>query len=209
MFTEEMEGFLTTEVTKATKPEEYRQAYATAKEAVLGRKADNHARFRLTMFVDDVERFLREKEHEARAEGFVDAPIGGRGRRVDRGRFNLFVQTEEPGTRRMIYLLRYVGTDGKAYCLDGFKVVRDDEGLDLWEDNTTLFTSIREGDEKGPIVAQGMLRIGVPAFLRLLSTIKVRNSPGAGASGRALARFGRFFLGTLWETYVAPKLGGA
>ncbi|HEY6002584.1 MAG TPA: GMC family oxidoreductase [Anaeromyxobacter sp.] len=208
-FTEEMEGFLTRDVTNASKPEEYRQAYARAKEAVRGKKADGYARFRLTMFVDDVERFLREKEHEARAEGFVDGPVGGVGRRVDRGRFNLFVQTGEPGTRKMIYLLRYLGTDGKAYCLDGFKVVRDDEGLDLWEDNTTLFTSIREGDENGPIVAQGVLRIGVPAFLRLLSTIKVRNSPGASASGRTLSRFGRFFLGTLWETYVAPKLGAA
>jgi cholesterol oxidase len=107
----------------------------------------------------------------------------------------------------MIYLLRYAGADGQTYLLDGYKLVKDDPGFDLWSDNTTLFTRIRKGGAAtDPIVAIGVLRIGVAAFVRLLTTVKVRNGAGLGASTRAVSRFGRFFLGDLWETYVSPRL---
>src|SRR6185369_3133289 len=97
--------------------------------------------------------------------------------------------------------------DGRLYTLRGHKIVRDDRGFDLWADNTTLYTSIHASDQPGdPIVAQGVLHIGVAGFLKLLSTIRVRNSPGPSASARALGRFGRYFAGTMWDSYVMPKL---
>src|SRR5262249_17706860 len=155
----------------------------------------NRLGFKLTMFIRDLDRFLADKDHLARAEGCVDSTVHGKARRVDRGRFNLFVEDEATGMKRMLYHLQYVGEDGETYLLDGSKLVKDDPGIDLWADNTTLFTRVRKGGaDDSPVVAIGVLRIGVAGFARLLASVRVRNSPNASTSLRSLATFGRFFL---------------
>jgi cholesterol oxidase len=201
-FSEEMSGYITRAVTTATEPPQFEAAYAR------GRTEKNGLRFRIDMLVDDIDAFIERPEHEARTEGFVDGDAYGKARRVDRGRFNLYVRDpKQPGVREMLYTLRFRSQDGGLYTLRGHKIVRDDRGFDLWADNTTLFTSIHASDQPGdPIVAQGVMHIGVAGFLKLLSTIKVRNSPGPSASARALGRFGRYFAGTMWDSYISPKL---
>jgi cholesterol oxidase len=201
-FSETMRGFVTGDVTTAVHPDEFRAAYE------LGKEQGNHLGFRMTMVVDDIDRFIDEPAHEARTEGVIESASFGQARPIDRGRFNLFIEDGAQGMRRMVYLVRFTGPDGTPYVLDGFKLVKDDAGIDLWSDNTTLFTSIRRDGLDGPIIAQGILHIGVAGFLKLLSTIEVRNSTGRSAAARALARFQRFLLGALWETYVTPRSSG-
>jgi cholesterol oxidase len=195
-FSEEMTGFVTTSVTNAKTEKEYRDA------AVKAQKEDSPLGFRLTMLIDDLKHFIEHEDHEARAEGVVDSKQFGPSMRVTRGLFNLFVNAAEPDTKNMLYRLRFVGKDAQRYLLDGFKIVRDDPGIDLWADNTTLYTSIRSGwSADGAILAQGVLHINVPGFLSLLGSMTVKNSPSLLETAKAKGDFGRFFLGSLWETY--------
>ncbi len=202
-FTEKMRGFVTRAVTAAASPEQYR-------EAELRGRADGHAlEFRLTIMLDDVGAFISDKEHLARCEGYVDSPLFGKRVLVEEGTFNLFRHDDAKHTKRMLYKLKFTGEDGRRYLLDGYKEVRDDVGFDVWDDNTTLFTSIHEGwSEDGPVVAQGIIHVLPADFLRQLTTFKVRNPQSRADAATWLGRFGSFFFGELWATYIAGQVPG-
>lgn len=197
-FSERMRGFCTRAVTDARTPEEFAHAEALAREE--GSRLDVD----LTIIAEDLEAFMRTPEHEADAFGDVDSALFGDRRRVETGRFQLFVKQD--GHKRMLYRLSFLGRDGKPYLLDGFKRLHDHEGFDAWADATTLYTTIRDGwAADGPIVAQGILHVHARDFMEQLTTFRVRNSSGALDSTTWLARFGLFFFGQLWETYVRPQ----
>src|SRR6185312_8486882 len=54
-----------------------------------GPESQQPASFRLTITADDVEQFLEDPEHSARAEGWIDAAILGGRRQIQRGWFDL------------------------------------------------------------------------------------------------------------------------
>jgi len=200
-WTEVMKGHVTRDVTAASTPGEYRAAEQ------IGREQKHHIEYQVTILVDDLRSFLANAEHEAAAEGHLDAALFGRGRRIEEGRFNLFVVDSQTHHRRLVYRLCFVGDDGRRYLLDGFKDVHDDPGFDVWSDNTTLFTSIRDGwSPSDPVIAQGIIHVRLADFLRQLTTIRVRNSPSAGATATWLGRFGAFYFGELWETYIRERV---
>jgi cholesterol oxidase len=91
--------------------------------------------------------------------------------------------------------------DGRRYHLSGFKHIRDDEGLDLWSDTTTLFVTLRQEDDHGPVAGRGLLVIRPTDFARQLTTLKVTNADGIAGRLKAAATFGRFFAGSLYDTY--------
>ena len=57
-----------------------------------------------------------------------------------------------------------------------------------------------DADEGAEVVAAGVIRISVPAFLRQLTTFRAAGRSGT-ASVVALSRFGVMFLGGLWDVY--------
>src|SRR5690606_9156794 len=79
-FTEDMKGYVT-----------YGETDPRAGELAEDRRPLS---FRLTITADDVDRFLAEPGHEARAEGWVDAAGHGGRRPVEHGTFNLFVDPD-------------------------------------------------------------------------------------------------------------------
>jgi hypothetical protein len=80
--------------------------------------------------------------------------------------------------------------------------VRDDPGFDLWRDTTTLFTRLHDGsDTTAPILASGVLTLGMAELLRLVASMEVTNARSLGEKAVTLARFGRFFMGELWDSY--------
>jgi len=207
-FTEEMHGFFTTEVTGARTEADYRDAEKR------GHAAGSRLDFTLTILIDDVQRFIDDPAHAAVTEGWVTSQVYGVEREVEWGRFNLFLDDSDKHTRRMLYLLKFTGGDGQPYLLDGYKELRDDPGFDIWADSTTLFTSIRRGWEiapgaRGPVVGQGIVHVRMRDLLKQITTFRARNSPGKGESARAIGRFGAFFFGRLWETYVKGLVPGA
>jgi hypothetical protein len=102
----------------------------------------------------------------------------------------------------MVYELGF-RHQGEAYYFAGSKKVKDDPGLDLWPDTTTLYSRLYTGsDDTGPVVGAGILRLGVADLVRLVSTMHATGTSTVAESAEALGKFGRLFLGQLWDTYV-------
>ncbi|GLR79045.1 FAD-binding protein (plasmid) [Azospirillum oryzae] len=158
--------------------------------------------FIATIVVDDVARFIDDPEHSATLIGEVLAPaLSSQPLTVTNGRFNLFCP--DPGrveSKLMTYSMPLVAVDGSRYRLEGEKIVHDDRGFDLWPDTTTLYVTLRTGDD-GEIIARGVLRLAVADFLKQLRTMRTTNAPTPEAGLRVLARFGHFFAGQLFTTF--------
>ncbi|WP_198653735.1 GMC oxidoreductase [Actinocorallia populi] len=159
--------------------------------------------FRLTITLDDVDRFLGDPERQARAEGWIDWPGGGGRRRVERGMFHLFVPDDGgAGHKEMRYRLHFTDVRGEPRTLAGWKNLSDGPPTHVWPDTTTLYYRIHaghlgEGDPEGAALGAGTLHIRLADFLEQLTTFRTEGPDGASA----LHRFGRFFLGELWDVY--------
>jgi cholesterol oxidase len=174
---------------------------------VTGRRLGQRFAFRLTITADDVDRFLAEPEHTARAEGWIDAAGYGGRRRVQRGWFNLFSPADAPDRRLMRYRLHFTDDADRPRTLAGWKNVFHGPPTDIWPDTSTLFFRILEGhvpdggDDGAAIVGAGTLHIQLSEFMRQLTTFRTHGPHGLAA----LERFGAFFAGRLWDVY-RPEL---
>jgi cholesterol oxidase len=124
---------------------------------------------------------------------------------VTDGRFNLFTtDPARPGEKRMRYRMLVTDIAGTTYFFEGYKVIHDDPGVDIWGDTTTLYVTLYEGETaEGPVYAKGILRIRPRDFMRQLSTMRALNATGVKESLEAKARFGTYFAGALYDTYGA------
>jgi hypothetical protein len=166
-------------------------------------------KFHLTIVVDDIKRFGVDPMRQAGAFGWIQSDALGGRLPVERGVFNLFVDTE-PGVKHMLYRLYFRDGVGHPLTMTGYKLVRDDAGFDVWRDTTTLFTRVLRGhveaheDDAAEMVASGVLRIRVRDFAKQLTTFR-SHGPGVGQQLGALVKFGWIFLGQLAEAYVFSK----
>jgi cholesterol oxidase len=160
-----------------------------------GKADDSPLEFTVTVIADDVDRLIDEREHEARMEGTVTAPaLSATTLKVEGGRFNLLTRdAENAAARQMLYSMPLVADDGRRFHLEGYKQIRDDRGLDLWKDTTTLYVTVHEGDQDGPVAAKGIVTIHAADFAKQMTTMR-------GSLG-AMAKFGRMFAGSLNETF--------
>ncbi|WP_424531237.1 GMC oxidoreductase [Sphaerisporangium viridialbum] len=190
-FTEKMGGFVALGVTDPRSGD------------IAGRSDGDRFSFRLTISVDDVDRFLSEPEHPARAEGWIDAAFSGGRRPVERGWFNLFAPGDTPDRREMRYRLWFTDDQGMPHTLAGWKDVHHGPATRLWLDTSTLYTRllrghVPEGEDEGATVAgAGTLHIQP---MDLAATLKSFDTEGPHGVA-ALVRFGRFFVGQLWDVY--------
>jgi hypothetical protein len=152
--------------------------------------------------IDDIDRFVADPEHTGSIGGSVDYEPWGDGIPVTHGIFNLF-SPGGPNERIMGYRFAFEH-HGTAYFLAGRKHVHDDPGFVVLKDTTTLYTVLHEGaDETAPIAGAGVLSLGVEALAKMMSTMRPH---GGGID--PLLKFGRLFLGSLWDVYGADKLKG-
>ncbi len=166
-----------------------------------GRRAGTELALHAEVSIPDLERFVADPDHLGGLAGTVEfAPLGA-ALAGHAGVFNLFRPEGEPGLKLMVYevAFRHAGRD---WYLAGRKEVQDHPGLDLWADTTTLYTRLHEGtDATGPVAGAGILRLGAGDLIRLLTTVRVTGDGPAAEKAETVARFGRFFLGELWESY--------
>lgn len=171
--------------------------------AAQGKRAGTKLAMHGTVTVDDVDRMISDNQHPGGLIGTIDFPPFGTGVKAPTGIFQLFSPGPGEKSRRMVYQLGF-STGGKSYYLAGEKRVHNDAGFDLWKDTTTLYTLLYEGtNTSGKVVGGGILTLGVPQLLALLSTFKTIN----GGNLATINAFGRFFAGELWDVY-APHLPG-
>ncbi|MFP2959009.1 GMC family oxidoreductase N-terminal domain-containing protein [Myxococcus sp. 1LA] len=196
-FTETMYGYISSSV-----DEDFLQAGDPA------RRDTSPFRFIVTVEAGDLEAMLEDPLHPMQLSGCVLAPVlSSRPLTVEGGVLHLMThEGARPGGRRMRYQLPLVAESGERYFVDGYKDVCDDDGPDLWVDTTRLLVSVhRGGDGSGPCIARGYLRLNAKDFAVQLSTLRVVHAQGTVQRLAALARFGRFFFGELFETYVRSK----
>ena len=157
--------------------------------------------------IADLDRFIAEADHPGGLTGTLDFTPWGHGLQATSGIFNLFSPTDDPKLKLMVYEMGFQH-EGKSYYLAGQKNVRQDPVFDLWKATTTLYSHLYEGtDKSGPVVGAGILTLGVRQLIDLLSTMAAPGAETFTEKSEAMAKFGRFFLGELWDTYVrhAPK----
>jgi cholesterol oxidase len=153
--------------------------------------------------IDDIDQFIAEANHPGVLTGTLDfTPFGDGLAAASGGIFNLFSPTSDPKLKLMVYEMGFQH-GGKSYYMAGQKNVKDDPIFDLWRDTTTLYSKLYEGtDKSGPVVGAGILTLGVKQLIQLISTVKTPGSDSFTESSEAIAKFGHFFLGELWDTYA-------
>ena len=185
-FTETMRGFVST-----SSVDDYQAGFDR------GQADESPLDFTVTVTADDVDRLVDERDHEADLAGTVTAPaLSPTPLAVEGGRFNLLVRdAEHAGARQMLYSMPLLADDGRRFHLEGFKQIRDDEGMDLWSDTTTLYVTVHEGEGTGgPVAAKGIVTIHAADFAKQLTTMR---AVGGGPLDqlKAMATFGRMFAG--------------
>jgi cholesterol oxidase len=178
----------------------------------LGRDRGRKIMFELTITAEDMDTFVEDPSHPAKAEGYVLADYFGGRMPVERGWFNLFVEdASDDGrpARRMLYRLWLRDPGGTPFTFTGYKLIHNEAGLDVWQDTTTLYASILRGpvppSETPGVEAQGeedvfgagILYIRPLDFAKQLTTFRAEGpAPAAG-----LASFMKLFAGELWQVY--------
>ena len=176
------------------------------KDPTQGKNLGNQAGTELIMHaevtIDDIDKFITLEEHSGHLAGSIDFSPLGTEIAAHSGVFNLFNPTANPELKLMVYEMAFQH-QGESYYLAGKKEVRDDPLFDLWSDTTTLYTQLHKGNDKtGEVVGAGILTLGVTDLIKLVSTMKVIHAESGSDKVSTIAKFGRFFMGELWDTYV-------
>ena len=154
-----------------------------------------------TINIRDIDAFVREPEHRGEMAAHLYCPRLGGILPATRTNFQLFSRTDDAARTEMIYETGF-RHEGLQYFFSGRKSVVRGTPLRLWRDTTTLFVRVHAGGNRaGPVVATGVLRLGVFDLLALLATLHSRDAEGIRARFVTLARFARFFATQLWATY--------
>ena len=169
----------------------------------LGKAAGNIFTMHGTINIDDLDRFMSDATHGGSITGTIDfAPLGSN-LPSTKGVFNLFSPTNDPKMKYMVYELGFNATDGKPYYMAGRKEVKDAPMTDMWKATTTLYTQLHQGpDKSGPVVGAGILTLGMSDLLAMIPTMHATNATSPAQAAETVAKFGRFFLGEIWDTYV-------
>ena len=173
----------------------------------LGHAAGNTFTMHATIDIQDLERFLNEAAHPGSITGRTDFAPLGLNLPSTSGVFNLFSPTDNPKMKYMVYELGF-NANGQSYYMAGKKEVQQAPMMDMWKATTTLYTQLHQGtDKSGPVVGAGVLTLGVTDLLAMIPTMHATNATSPEQSAATATRFGRFFLGEMWDTYV--KKAGA
>jgi cholesterol oxidase len=175
------------------------------------RTAENRMRLKLTVEIDDLDRFAADPDREATITGRVEwEPLGGR-LPIERGVFNLLVGSEDDHRKRMRYRLFFRDSVGHPVTLVGEKRVGA-PGYRIWSDTTTLYVRILSGhvdaggdSAEAELLAAGTLHLHPFAFAYQLTTFRASGRSRAIRIG-AIARFDALFLRQLWRAYGPAAL---
>jgi len=169
----------------------------------VGKSAGNTFTMHGTINIDDLDRFMADAGHAGSITGSIDFVPLGVNLPSTAGVFNLFSPTDDPKMKYMVYELGFNASDGKAYYMAGRKEVKDAPLTDMWKATTTLYTQLHQGtDKSGPVVGAGVLTLGVTDLLAMIPTMHATNTTSPEQAAETVAKFGKFFLGEIWDTYV-------
>jgi predicted patatin/cPLA2 family phospholipase len=176
-----------------------------------GRREKTTVELHLQVAIDDADRFITMPEHEAAVLGFVMCERLGGERPITHGTLNVFVDEGDPAWKKVIYRILFEDGNGEQLSLTAVKHLNDQPGASLPDEDNTLLTRISRGtgamtgeDDAGSL-AMGIVRMGALDLLKQLTTFRPEG-PSFAAKSSALARFGAFYFGGLWDVYARHVL---
>jgi predicted patatin/cPLA2 family phospholipase len=150
--------------------------------AQLGDARGDKMTLRLKVEIDDVDAFLADRQHRSAVSGSVDCEVLGGVLPVQSGSVTL-VPGNGTGATTMEYRLDFADRTGRELTLLGTKIVRNDPGLALWRDATTLDVwlfprqqHLNGSEPAGTPVLSGRLRLSPRSLLHQLRTFHVTAS---------------------------------
>lgn len=170
--------------------------------ADAGKEQGSSMSLHASIYIRDLEAFMENTDHSGTMNGYLVFEDFDNYLPAKTGIFNLFVENDnDTEIKRMIYEMSF-SYDDREYYLAGKKEVKDNPGLDLWKDTTTLNARLFEGsDSTGNIVGAGILTLEVKELVKLIKNMRAIDASGTAEKINLLANFGTFFLGELWDTY--------
>jgi cholesterol oxidase len=166
---------------------------------------DSALSFVLTVRSNDVENMLNDSNHPADLIGSVQAPaLSDDDLTVTEGLFNLFTEDpEDDDIRYMKYNMKLNSEEGESYYFEGYKVIHDDPGFDLWADTTTLFVTLYAGESpNAPVLGKGILRIKPDDFRKQIGTVKITGTDKKMDQLKYKSKFIKFFSENIVDVYL-------
>lgn len=168
-----------------------------------GRAAGTTLTMHATIVIDDLDKFFADVLHPGSISGQIDFPPLGVQLPSTSGVFRLFSPTEDPAMKYMVYELGF-NAGGESYYMAGRKEVKRAPVMDAWHATTTLYTQLHKGsDATTPVVGAGIISLSMHDLLGMIPTLKALNASSPEQAASALAKFGKFFFGELWDTYIS------
>ncbi|PHR19861.1 MAG: hypothetical protein COA41_06830 [Sphingopyxis sp.] len=184
--------------------------------AAWGQTENGACSFRLTVTTDNLHRMIDDSQHRSRITGEVlVSAISPDPLPVREGVFRLLVANPDKAESwKMPYDMVLEGPDGPIH-FHGFKTLEQRGKSDPWTDLTTLFVTLRRGDDaNGELIGRGVLKLGIDEFMRQLNTITVHDAdtlvghvinliPRARKAIETyfVAKFAGFFAMTVFRAY--------
>ncbi|MCC5938181.1 MAG: GMC family oxidoreductase [Lunatimonas sp.] len=193
-FTETMRGFF-----GMGELEDYERGFEQ------GKKHKSAFEFTLTIQTEDMDHFTNDPSHPGSLFGTMLAPaLSASPMTALGGGFNLFIENPEaPDRKKMKYTAILKSEEGDTFYFEGFKDIFNDRVVDVWKDTTTLFIDVYKGTNRtGALVGKGKLVIRIADFIQQLRTVKAIHASSKQEGIRAVATFGKFFAGNVFETYA-------
>jgi hypothetical protein len=158
---------------------------------------------RVGVNIRDVDGFIAGPRHTGELVGHLSYPPFGDDLPVHQGSFEIASSADNPKRKQITYAMAFKHADADYY-LHGLNDVHDGPGFDLWQDISTLYITLHQGQgRKTPVVGAGVLTLQLTELVRLASTFHATNCRSVAEQPRILGQFGRFFLGELWDAYVS------
>ncbi len=209
-FDERMAGPVTLDLPASPAPgEAISNPYEIAAKA--GAAEGNELFVQLHIETDNLNQITTAADHPGKVSGTVTCKaLSDHPMTVKDGYFGLFVNNEaKVETWNMKYRLPLHRKDGGPLFLSGDKILAKRHGSSWWRDVTTLFTDVHDGDENGPVVARGIISLGVNDLAHQATTFKFTPEfwvglyePLANAIDKVyLAKFGAFFATLIFRVY--------
>ena len=169
-----------------------------------GQDDGTEVRFDVRISIDDLGRFVKISDHQARLTGTVTSELFGGKHEISDGIFNLFSLDPQTGIRKMVYAFKFTATDGQTYYLHGHKNIHHERGkADVVDDMTRLFTIIYKGnDEHAPVYGAGLLRFHFEDLPSMLASMDVVDPKSLKQEFMAYLAFASFVCAPLREEYL-------
>lgn len=176
-------------------------------DPAVGAQSGTPLAMHAVVHIHDIDTFVADPQHRASLTGTIDFAPLGQGLVADRGVFGLFSPSGDPALTYMVYELAF-SHQGQPRYLAGKKHVQLGSPLRLWDETTTLYTTLHQGsDATGDVLGAGILSLGVVNLSKLLGTLEATDSDSPWESLTAKAKFLRFFGSELVRTYIQRQPG--